>query len=54
MDNMSGFSAEVSLYTSSGHYRSNRNRNTINAIHPAAAIVGDRFLGNLLASSLGG
>ena len=52
MDNMPGFSAEVSLYTSSGHYRSNRNSNgvsfltagTISGIHTAAAMVGEEVI----------
>jgi|RhiMethySRZTD1v2_1073278.scaffolds.fasta_scaffold597095_2 hypothetical protein len=51
MDNMPGFSAEVSLYTSGGHYRSNRNSNTVSfaasaigVIHAAAAMVGEEVI----------
>lgn len=49
--NMPGFTAEDSLYRTSGHYRSDRNRHAINlpaqtisTIHPTAAMVGEEVI----------
>jgi hypothetical protein len=51
MNNMPGFTADVSLYRTSGHYRSDRNGHAVNltaqtitAIHPAAAMVGEEVI----------